>query len=213
MSRRNPTKRDLQAAETRKKIFDTAFQLITEKGFENVTVEEIARQSGVAKGLFYHYFSSKDDIVIETYMIIDNSFSAFYELNAPRCNAIEKIYLANVFQARHATELGVDFVSQIYKSQIYAGTAYFISKERPFYTILLEAVRMAQEEGSIRRDISADMLAKIMLSCGRGVIYDWCLHNGNFDLEQQMNLQFNLIIQGVHEPRSDRSILVRPVFI
>jgi TetR/AcrR family fatty acid metabolism transcriptional regulator len=68
MKKENLTSRDLQAMETRRKIFNTAAQLITEKGFDNVTVEEICKQSGVAKGLFYHYFNSKADIVIETYM-------------------------------------------------------------------------------------------------------------------------------------------------
>ncbi len=198
MNQKKPTKRDLQAMETRGKIFDTAFKLITEKGFENVTVEEIAKESGVAKGLFYHYFSSKDDIVVETYIIIDKSFSDFYAQSAPHCNSIEKIFLANTFQARHATMLGVDFVRQIYKSQLYAGTAYFVSKERPFYVILLDSIRLAQQDGSIRSDISADMLTKILLSCGRGVIYDWCLQNGAFDLEERMTIQFNLIIQRVY---------------
>lgn len=49
MKKENLTSRDLQAMETRRKIFNTAAQLITEKGFDNVTVEEICKQSGVAK--------------------------------------------------------------------------------------------------------------------------------------------------------------------
>lgn len=197
MSDKKPTKRDLQAAETREKIFDTAFKLITAKGFDNVTVEEIAKESGVAKGLFYHYFKSKDDIVIETYMLIDKSYSEFYSEHAPQCTTIEKILLTVIFQARYATKLGIDFVRQIYKSQLYAGTEFFISNERPFYSILRDAVRAGQSEGIIRRDVSAEQLANIVLSCGRGILYDWCLHNGDYDLEEQMTNQLTIIIQGL----------------
>ncbi|HOB11831.1 MAG TPA: TetR/AcrR family transcriptional regulator [Syntrophomonadaceae bacterium] len=199
MSKKKPTKRDLQAAETRDKIFSTAFRLITEKGFDNVTIEEIAKESGVAKGLFYHYFRSKDDIVIETYLIIDKSYSEFYQERAPHCTAVERILLTVIFQARHATKLGVDFVRQIYKSQLYAGTEFFISKERPFYTILRDAIRDAQSEGSIRSDISAEKIANLVLTCGRGMLYDWCLHDGDYDLEESMTSQLNMIIQGLQK--------------
>jgi TetR/AcrR family fatty acid metabolism transcriptional regulator len=199
MKEKKPTKRDLQAAETREKIFDTAFRLITAKGFDNVTVEEIAKESGVAKGLFYHYFKSKDDIVIETYMIIDKSYGQFYSEHASQCNSIERILLTVIFQARYATKLGIDFVRQIYKSQLYAGTEFFISNERPFYTILRDAVSAAQQEGTIRSDVSAETLADIVLSCGRGMLYDWCLHNGDYDLEERMTSQLSIIIQGLRK--------------
>ena len=59
------TMRKKQALATREKIYNTAFRLLTERGFENITVDEICSESGVAKGFFYHYFKSKDDIVIE----------------------------------------------------------------------------------------------------------------------------------------------------
>jgi TetR/AcrR family transcriptional regulator, fatty acid metabolism regulator protein len=202
MNRDKPTKRDLQAADTKKNIFDTAFRLITEKGFENVTIEEIAKQSGVARGLFYHYFNSKDDIVVETYMIIDKSYSQFYADNAPHCNSIEKILLTVIFQARHATQLGIDFVRQIYKSQLYAGTQYFISKERPFYTILQEVIHQAQLEGTIRSDVSDAELTNIVLNCSRGMLYDWCLNNGQYDLEEKMTRQLTVIIQGLQVNRN-----------
>lgn len=197
MKSKKPTKRDIQAAETKQKIFTTAFRLITEKGFENVTVEEIAKESGVAKGLFYHYFKSKDDIVVETYFIIDEKFSHFYNENAPECDSLEKILLAAIFQALHATDLGLDFVRQIYKSQLYSGTQYFISRERPFYTILSEAVRAAQLDGTLRSDISPHVLTDLILSCSRGMLYDWCLHDGDYDLKERMVSQLTIVFEGL----------------
>lgn len=57
-----PTKRQQQAAETRQKIIDAAQTLIGEKGYLNVTVDDIASACGIAKGTLYHYFPSKEDI-------------------------------------------------------------------------------------------------------------------------------------------------------
>ncbi len=36
-----------------------------ERGFDRVSVEDITRDSGVAKGTFYHYFKCKEDVVAE----------------------------------------------------------------------------------------------------------------------------------------------------
>ena len=44
-------------------LMDAAQALFISKGFETTTVSEIVRDAGVAKGTFYHYFSSKNDIL------------------------------------------------------------------------------------------------------------------------------------------------------
>ena len=44
------TKRQLQAIETKKKIYDAAVQVINEKGFGNVSIEDITTRANVAKG-------------------------------------------------------------------------------------------------------------------------------------------------------------------
>ena len=56
-----------KAAETKRKIFETAIRLIKEKGYDNITISEISKASGVAKGSFYVHYKSKEDIVRESY--------------------------------------------------------------------------------------------------------------------------------------------------
>ncbi len=53
---------------TRKKrqlVVDTALRLFAEKGFENVSVDEIIAAAGISKGTFYHYFKNKDEMVLD----------------------------------------------------------------------------------------------------------------------------------------------------
>ena len=49
--------------ERRLEIVDTAERLFREKGFANCSVEMIIREIGVAKGTFYYYFKSKQEIL------------------------------------------------------------------------------------------------------------------------------------------------------
>src|SRR5437870_8686662 len=56
-----------RAEDTRRKIYDSALQLFREKGFEQTTMRDVAREAGVALGAAYYYFSSKEAIVLAFY--------------------------------------------------------------------------------------------------------------------------------------------------
>ena len=192
MQKENLTSRDLQAIETRRKIFNTAAQLISEKGFDNVTVEEICKKSGVAKGLFYHYFHSKADIVIETYIDVDNQYSA--EVMAlPITAPYDRVIYAVSFQARYAKTKGLECVKQIYKHQLDSGTDFFISEDRAFFRLICDAIREGQEENQLRTDLSAEALTRLVLLISRGRTYDRCLHDGDYDIEKLMYQAFQVL--------------------
>ncbi len=59
------TERRKRAIATRNALVEAALKLIGSRGYDNVTVEAITAECGVAKGTFYHYFKSKDDILRE----------------------------------------------------------------------------------------------------------------------------------------------------
>ncbi|MGA3264095.1 MAG: TetR/AcrR family transcriptional regulator [Terracidiphilus sp.] len=56
-------RRERRAAETRVRLFRCALQLFAERGFSNVTVEEITEAADVGKGTFFNYFESKDHVL------------------------------------------------------------------------------------------------------------------------------------------------------
>jgi AcrR family transcriptional regulator len=54
--------RELKKEQTRQHIADTAFALFADRGFDRVTVAEIARQAQVAEATVFNYFTSKEDL-------------------------------------------------------------------------------------------------------------------------------------------------------
>lgn len=53
---------DLKKQQKRESLFESAFELFTEKGFTETSISDIVRNAGVAKGTFYLYFSDKFDL-------------------------------------------------------------------------------------------------------------------------------------------------------
>ena len=194
MKNKTLSSRALQAQKTRDKIFQTAVDMISQHGFDNVTIDDICRKSGVAKGSFYHYFKSKDDIIILTYENIDNIYERKLKKLPAETGSIEKIIFTVMYQAIFAKRSGVESVRQIYRSQVEYGTTYFISEERPLFKLLCNIISVGQQKNEIRTDLTADELTRFFLALSRGIIYDWCVHNGSYDIEKVMDSHFHLII-------------------
>lgn len=56
-------KRDTNRRQRTRQIADAALELFLERGIERVTIDDIARRAGVAKGSFYRYFEGKSELV------------------------------------------------------------------------------------------------------------------------------------------------------
>ena len=52
------------SADTRNKILQAAFTVLSRQGYENTSVKEIAEEAGVAQGLVHYYFKSKQVLVL-----------------------------------------------------------------------------------------------------------------------------------------------------
>lgn len=63
MSPKTPSQNKEIREETSQKIKDAAFELFAQKGFRNTSVKAIAQKAGKSKGLIYHYFNSKENIL------------------------------------------------------------------------------------------------------------------------------------------------------
>ncbi|PKL24660.1 MAG: hypothetical protein CVV47_09505 [Spirochaetae bacterium HGW-Spirochaetae-3] len=180
---RVPTSRDVQARETRARIYEAAWQLIGAEGFAKVSVDRICGRAGVAKGSFYHHFKSKADLIVEGYSLCDRYFEEEVagRLSAP--DAPGRIVEFVSHQMRYAVRMGLDLIRQVYMSQLENGTRFFVSSERSLPRILKGVIVEGQAAGEIARDVDADYVTGFVLRFSRGTIYDWCLREGSYDLE------------------------------
>ncbi len=62
-SHKDMGRRERRAEETRVRLFRCALRLIAERGYANVTVEDITELADVGKGTFFNYFETKDHVL------------------------------------------------------------------------------------------------------------------------------------------------------
>ncbi|MDZ7606515.1 MAG: helix-turn-helix domain-containing protein [Cyclobacteriaceae bacterium] len=66
--------------DSRAHILTTAFQLFFKKGYKEVTMSELVKESGLSKGAFYHYFSSKEELYNYSMEMFLNLFMDDFQL-------------------------------------------------------------------------------------------------------------------------------------
>lgn len=59
----NKAKASSSKPDTKELIVTTAFKLFSKVGYKDSSVAQIAREAGISKGLMYHYFSSKEELL------------------------------------------------------------------------------------------------------------------------------------------------------
>jgi AcrR family transcriptional regulator len=194
------TRREQFAMETRKLIFDTAVDLFAEKGYDSMTVDDICEKAGVAKGTFYNHFKSKDQIIVEEFLKIDAYYGEILsKLQKKKKSYIDKMNEFFALTLRYISEQGIEIMKVAYHSQIGPSrtSSPVASPKRPLYEIVELLVKEGQDNGEVRADMSAAVITQTLVHFTRGVVYDWCLQNGGFDLEQAGKDYFKLVLDGL----------------
>lgn len=184
MGDRQVTKRQEQALETKTRLYNAAIALMERKGFENITIAEISRAAGVSVGAFYHYFKSKNDLLAEIFFRADDYFSTQVAPNLIGKPAPELILEYFDHYAQFNIASGVEMVQQLFNPKI----KFFVKEGRPMVLILQDLIRTGQERGEIRMDMSPEEAAWLLLTMARGVVFDWALRDGNYDLRAMMRV-------------------------
>lgn len=178
-------KRQEQAASTKAALFESAITLFNEKGYNEVTIEDIAQRAGTAKGSFYTYFRTKSDIIIEEFRAIDDYYKRFEKTLSRYPNALEKIYAFNRAQMRYVRDqVGLEMLKILYSNNIIEPSTekILIDQNRFLHGLIRKIIEEGQQEGLFRTDVSADRLALLYTRGHRAVFLDWAISNNAFDL-------------------------------
>lgn len=200
------SKRKLQALETKKKINDAALLLMQENDFDSISVSQICEQAGVSIGSFYNYFPSKDFIIFSK-ADCDKSLNNFFAQNPLDGNACEDIMTIYKYQLNYVVEkFGLQMQVQFFKSQLSqykTGNDIFYTEDRPLKLQLTKIVERGAESGDLVLDISTKQFVRNLSRIYYGFLYDWCVHNGNYDLKEEAYVALSRYVYSYAGPKKD----------
>lgn len=172
-----------QAQETKNRIYNSAIELMEHYGFDNMTVADISEKAGISVGAFYHYFDSKNDILAEIFNRADEYFSTQVVTSLSKGSIPEQIVEYFDYYAKFNIASGVETTQQLFNPKI----KFFIMEERPMLEILKDLICKGQENKEIRRDMDATELVSYLFIMARGIVFEWSLYDGEYDLQATMH--------------------------
>jgi hypothetical protein len=111
----------------------------------------------------------------------------------------EKLRAFTTSIRRFMADMGLKMVKVTYHTQIGPDkkASYLGNENRALYSIIEGLYREGQERGEVRQDLRAEDLARFTIHCYRGIVYDWCLANGKFDLVRTGEEMVDFLTDGV----------------
>lgn len=170
------TSRSQAAADKRRLILDAAVRVFARQGFHACRVSDIADEAGVAYGLVYHYFSSKDEILDTVFLERWNVLLAVIaEVDAgdgPARDKLRAIASFIVDSYRHDPDVMKVIVVEVTRAANSFGRTH-LGKIREAYSLIAAIVAKAQRAGEFRDDVTPDFAALSFYGAIEQVLTGW----------------------------------------
>jgi AcrR family transcriptional regulator len=187
----------------RRMILEAAVRVFARQGFHTCRVSDIADEAGVAYGLVYHYFSSKEQILDTLFLERwDVMLEAIAEVDAserPPRDKLRAIAAFIVDSYRHDPELMKVIIVEVTRAANTFGRTH-LAKIRDAYSRIAAIVARAQADGAFRSEITPEFAALAFYGCVEQVLTGWIFDFvpvGDGEFERAKSLIAETICRGL----------------
>lgn len=163
-------------AEKRRLLLDAAVRVFARKGFHAARVGDIAEEAGVAHGLLYHYFSSKDEVLAtifrETWSELVRAVNVIEASEAHASEQLRQVTAILLRSWRRDPDLVRVLVREVTRS---AEVERRIDEIHEAFAALERIVRNGQSRGELRDELDARLAAIVFYGAIEEVLTAWVL--------------------------------------
>ena len=152
----------------RSAILHALEQLSGERGFSNVTMDDLADRVGISKATLYQHFESKEAMLVELMASHEDAFIASLEAMAGQPpvaqlkHIMRTIYQGHITPLRGLVSLGEDEALPVFRSN-----PRLIERHDQIIAGLTRIIHQGQADGSIAPDLDAHTIILAMLALSR----------------------------------------------
>lgn len=169
-----PTRKE-KAVQTRQNIVEAARTLMSSRPILDVKVEDIAKLAGVAKGTFYIYFQSKEDVLHEI-ELDSTEFLLQYSIEKNESTEARILYYMRLY-----LKLMVDLSLELYKNVIK------LELDNPKDTLMRknwQAIKQIILNDGYADDEKTDMVVSNLTAFLHGISLEWAIMDGKKEPDQ-----------------------------
>jgi AcrR family transcriptional regulator len=193
------------AVDKRRVILDAAVRVFARQGFNRCRVSDIADEAGVAYGLVYHYFQSKDEVLDTLFLERwDVMLEAIRDIDAEAIPARAKLDAIASFivdSYRHDPELMKVIIVEVTRAANSFGQTH-LAKIGEAYSQIADIVRKAQADGSFSDAVTPEFAAMAFYGAIEQVLTGWIfglLEEGEDGYEDAKRFVVGTICDGLEE--------------
>ena len=186
MTQKFGTRREKNKAETRRIIFDTAYKLLDEKGYEKMTMRELAARAGVGLGTIFQHFKDKSTLLVSVFEhefqpIVDQAFET-----APQGDLKSRLsYLVRQFYSFYARR---PHISRLLIKELYidpSNSGRISNSFQQDFGKLEKLFKDARERGELDPETNTGDAVALWWSYYSFVLYQ-ALQSPGFDVDEQV---------------------------
>ena len=187
------------AVDKRRIILEAAVRVFARQGFHTCRVSDIADEAGVAYGLVYHYFSSKDEVLDTIFLDRwDVMLAAIRVVDARTIAPREKLYAIAGFiidSYRHDPNLMKVIIVEVTRAaNTFART--HLDRIREAFAGIAAIVRVAQGQGAFRTEVTPEFAALAFYGAIEQVLTGWIFNSEPVD-EAELERAKTLIVETI----------------
>jgi TetR/AcrR family transcriptional regulator, fatty acid metabolism regulator protein len=160
----------------RRLLLDAAVKVFARKGYHAARVGDIAEEAGVAYGLLYHYFDSKEDVLRsvfrETWRALIETIKSVEEVEDEPREQLRKVAEILLRSWHRDPDLVRVLVLEVTRSQHLAEEMDEIVAS---FAAIQEIVERGQADGSIRPDLDARLASYVFYGAIDELLTGWVL--------------------------------------
>jgi TetR/AcrR family fatty acid metabolism transcriptional regulator len=191
------------AVDKRRMILDAAVRVFARQGFHTCRVSDIADEAGVAYGLVYHYFGSKDEVLdtlfLERWGVMVEAIAEIDRREMPARDKLQAVASFIVDSYRHDPELMKVIIVEVTRAANSFGAAHLATIAEA-YRQIQNIVEKAQANGEFRTTITAEFAAMAFYGAIEQVLTGWIfglLDEGDAAYEQAKDHVVETVCRGL----------------
>ena len=185
------TKKGLRS---RQLIIDVAMNMIRTRGYTETTIQDICTEVGIAIGTFYHYFRSKEEVLLAFIDAENEDLLKFY--NQQEKTSYSRVILAVAdYYINMYLFKGVSLVSHIYSMMLFSTIEIGKLTEYAFMQIMQEAFINGQQTGEFSQEISVETFCN--MAVGEWFFFTslWCNKSDSFKIREMVTENFTQLLR------------------